>query len=86
MSIRRMNCCETTGFYRPTICSAEGGAAAAAGGAAPAEGFDIRILSERFLRGPGFWTYRPALEALLDIGALEDFPSDKLPGLPERLE
>lgn len=86
MSIRRMNCCETTGFYRPPICSAESGTAAATGGAAPAAGFDIRILSERFLRGPGFWTYRPALEALLDIGALEDFPSDKLPGLPERLE
>lgn len=88
MSIRRMNCCEAQGFYRPPICCAEGMADAAGGSAppAPAGGFDIRILGERFLRGPGFWTYRPALEALLDIGALEDFPSNKLPGLPERLE
>jgi cyanophycin synthetase len=31
------------------------------------------------------WTYQPALEALVDIGALEDFPSDKLPGFVDRL-
>ena len=31
------------------------------------------------------WTYRPVLEALVDIGALEDFPSNKLPGFVERL-
>src|ERR1700754_2930981 len=42
----------------------------------------LRILS---LRGPSVWTYKPALEALVDIGELEDFPSNKIPGLPERL-
>jgi cyanophycin synthetase len=31
------------------------------------------------------WTYRPVLEALVDIGQLEDFPSDKLPGFVDRL-
>ena len=89
MSTRRMNRRTAQGFYRaPLGANADDGAAAGSGAQAapPAGGFDIRILSERFLRGPGFWTYRPALEALLDIGALEDFPSSKLPGLPERLE
>ena len=42
----------------------------------------LRILS---LRGPSVWTYKPSLEALIDIGELEDFPSNKIPGFPERL-
>jgi cyanophycin synthetase len=37
------------------------------------------------LRGPNIWTYRPVIEAWLDIGELENFPSDKIPGLYERL-
>ena len=46
---------------------------------------DIRILGLTHLNGPSMWTYQPALEALVDIGALEDFPSDKLPGFVDRL-
>lgn len=45
----------------------------------------IDILRVTPLRGPSMWTYDPVLEALVDIGALEDFPSDKIPGFPERL-
>ena len=41
---------------------------------------DIRILDQVFLRGPNRWSYRPALEALVDIGTLEEFPSNTLPG------
>ncbi len=37
------------------------------------------------LRGPSIWTYPPALETWIDIGALEDLPSDKIPGLYEKL-
>jgi len=37
------------------------------------------------LRGPNIWTFRPVLEAWVDIGELEDFPSNELPGLYERL-
>jgi cyanophycin synthetase len=37
------------------------------------------------LRGPNIWTYRPAVEVWVDIGALEDSPSNKLPGFYERL-
>ncbi|MDR0274222.1 MAG: cyanophycin synthetase [Burkholderiaceae bacterium] len=38
-----------------------------------------------YLGGPGIWTYRPAVEAVVDIGELEDYPSNTLPGLYERL-
>jgi len=37
------------------------------------------------LRGPNIWTYRPVLEVWLDIGILEDSPSNTLPGFYERL-
>lgn len=46
---------------------------------------DIQILRMNYLRGPNIWTYRPAVEALIDIGALEDCPSHTLPGFNERL-
>lgn len=45
----------------------------------------IEILRIIPLRGPNIWTYRPALEAWVDIGDLEDFPSHTLPGFNERL-
>lgn len=46
---------------------------------------DIQILQTLYLRGPNIWTYRPVLEAWIDIGALEDYPSNTLPGFNERL-
>jgi cyanophycin synthetase len=46
---------------------------------------DISFLRVTHLRGPNIWTYRPVIEAWLDIGALEDYPSHTLPGLYERL-
>ncbi|MFC5513819.1 cyanophycin synthetase [Massilia jejuensis] len=46
---------------------------------------DIKFLRVAHLRGPNIWTYRPVIEVWLDIGELEDFPSDKLPGFNERL-
>jgi len=46
---------------------------------------DIELLRVTYLRGPNIWTYRPVIEAWLDIGELEQFPSNKLPGLTERL-
>src|SRR5690606_19523359 len=36
-------------------------------------------------RGPSIWTYRPILEAWVDIGDLEDCPSNTIPGFYERL-
>jgi len=46
---------------------------------------DIEVLRVTYLRGPNIWTYRPVIEAWLDIGELERFPSNLLPGLYERL-
>lgn len=46
---------------------------------------NIQFLRMTHLRGPNIWTYRPVMEALIDIGALEDFPSNTLPGFNQRL-
>jgi cyanophycin synthetase len=46
---------------------------------------DIRILEIRTLRGPNRWTYPQVIEALVDIGELEDYPSNTLPGFVDRL-
>jgi cyanophycin synthetase len=46
---------------------------------------DIKFLRVTHLRGPNIWTYRPVIEVWLDIGELEDCPSNTLPGLYERL-
>ncbi|MDZ7891416.1 MAG: cyanophycin synthetase [Rhodoferax sp.] len=46
---------------------------------------NIEILRVTHLRGPNIWTYRPVIEAWVDIGELEDFPSNTLPGFYERL-
>jgi cyanophycin synthetase len=46
---------------------------------------DIKFLRVTYLRGPNIWTYRPVIEAWVDIGDLEDFPSNTLPGFNQRL-
>ena len=53
--------------------------------AAPSRAADIQLLRIRYLRGPNIWTYRSALEVWLDLGEPEDFPSNLIPGLTERL-
>lgn len=45
----------------------------------------IDIINVITLKGPNIWTYRPVLEAWLDIGDLEDSPSNTIPGFYERL-
>lgn len=46
---------------------------------------NIEFLRVTHLRGPNIWTYRPVIEAWVDIGELEDYPSNTVPGLYERL-
>jgi cyanophycin synthetase len=46
---------------------------------------NIEILRVTYLRGPNIWTYRPVIEAWVDIGELEDFPSNTIDGFYERL-
>jgi cyanophycin synthetase len=45
----------------------------------------IELLRTTYLRGPNIWTYRPAMEVWLDLGELEDYPSNLLPGFNDRL-
>ncbi len=46
---------------------------------------DIQILRINYLRGPSIWTYRPIIEALIDLGELEDHPSNSIPGFNDRI-
>lgn len=46
---------------------------------------NIQFLRVTHLGGPNIWTYRPVIEAWVDIGALEDSPSNTIPGFYERL-
>lgn len=46
---------------------------------------DIQFLRIMHLSGPNIWTYRPVLEAWVDIGDLEDSPSNTIPGFYEQL-
>ncbi|MCE9629399.1 MAG: cyanophycin synthetase [Planctomycetia bacterium] len=45
----------------------------------------MEILSLKVLRGPNQWASFPCLEAWVDLGRLEDFPSHTLPGFNERI-
>jgi cyanophycin synthetase len=47
---------------------------------------NIEFLRMTYLRGPNIWTYRSVMEALIDIGELEDFPSNLLPGFNDRVK
>ena len=46
---------------------------------------EIQLQRIRYLRGPNIWTYRAVLETWLDLGELEQYPSNKLPGFTPRL-
>ena len=74
------------GLYpRPLLATAATPETAGAA-ASPSRTFpDIVIRRMAHLRGPNVWTYRPVIEAVVDIGELEDFPSNTLPGFYQRL-
>jgi len=46
---------------------------------------EIKFTRITYLRGPNIWTYRPVIEAWVEIGELEQYPSNALPGLTDRL-
>ena len=45
----------------------------------------IDVTRVTYLRGPNMWTYTPVIEAWLDLGVLEDWPSHRQPGFIDRL-
>ncbi|MFN2483882.1 MAG: cyanophycin synthetase [Candidatus Limnocylindria bacterium] len=40
----------------------------------------LRILEARVYRGPNYWSYRPAIRLLVDLGVLEEWPSNRIDG------
>src|SRR4051794_3852065 len=45
----------------------------------------MQILDARVMRGPSRWSRRPMIRLLVDLGVLEQFPSNQIPGFNERL-
>jgi cyanophycin synthetase len=45
----------------------------------------VRILETRVYRGPNYWSYEPAIKLVVDLGVLEDFPSNTIKGFVEGL-
>jgi cyanophycin synthetase len=46
---------------------------------------ELRILETQVFRGPNYWSYDPAIRLLVDLGALESWPSNAIPGFNDRL-
>ncbi|WP_395725906.1 cyanophycin synthetase [Nakamurella sp.] len=46
---------------------------------------DITVRETRVYRGPNYWSYEPAVHLVVDIGRLEQRPTDTLPGFTESL-
>ena len=45
----------------------------------------LRILETRVLRGPNYWAREPVIRMLVDLGQLEQFPSNTIPGFTDAL-
>jgi cyanophycin synthetase len=45
----------------------------------------VEIVSITVYRGPNYWSYNPAINLLVDLGLLEEWPTDRLPGFAEQL-
>jgi len=45
----------------------------------------LHIVETRVYRGPNYWSYEPAIKLLVDLGTLEAFPTNLLPGFTDGL-
>jgi cyanophycin synthetase len=45
---------------------------------------DLRILETRVYRGGNIWSYDPSIHLVVDLGILEEYPSDSIDGFTER--
>ena len=45
----------------------------------------LRIVESRTLRGPNYWAREQVIRMLVDLGVLEEFPSNLIPGFTEAL-
>jgi cyanophycin synthetase len=46
---------------------------------------ELTIVETRVYRGPNYWNYEPAIKLVVDLGVLEQFPTDRLRGFTEAL-
>jgi cyanophycin synthetase len=46
---------------------------------------DLRIVQAQVFRGPNYWSYEPCIRMLVDLGSLEEWPSNRIPGFNEAL-
>ena len=46
---------------------------------------DLTILETRVYRGANVWSYDKSIHLVVDLGSLEDFPSNTLPGFTDNL-
>ena len=46
---------------------------------------DLDIVETRVYRGPNVWSYEKAIHLVVDLGVLEEFPTNTLPGFTEHL-
>jgi cyanophycin synthetase len=46
---------------------------------------DLAIVESRVYRGPNVWSYEQAIHLVVDLGSLEDHPSDTLDGFTDQL-
>ena len=72
----------TAGKPRPAAARARRPREAPAGLTPRAE---LKIVETRVYRGPNYWNYDPAIKLIVDLGILEQFPSNTIPGFVEAL-
>jgi cyanophycin synthetase len=46
---------------------------------------DLTILQTQVFRGPNYWSYEPCIRMLVDLGSLEDWPTNTIPGFNAKL-
>jgi cyanophycin synthetase len=63
--------------------SKRAGATASTDGTGPRP--TLRILETRVLRGPNYWAREPVIRLLVDLGVLEEFPSNTIPTFNDAL-
>ena len=46
---------------------------------------DLQIVQTQVFRGPNYWSYEPCIRLLVDLGSLEHWPSNTIPGFSKKL-
>ena len=46
---------------------------------------ELKIVETRVYRGPNYWSYDPTIKLVVDLGVLEHFPSNTIPGFTTAL-